>query len=378
VWSACVLALAACRDGEAAAPVTRAPAARETSATPSTEERDALPELQRARLAYLFDAATALRRQWPGLADELPCVVLVDLATQWSVGCVQTPDAGWRARPEKVGARAVSARRGSMVTLGGRTLPTRDWLRREVATAWVAPPAAGATRAAGGVVWVATLEAMRALREDFADCATDEWLSVALHELFHAWQLRSPAFAAELRAIDEGALSPAAIRATFERDAHYRDRVQREYASLVTAVSGDTGHAGARAALRRWYALYRQRRAYLASLPDGPQLVRADRVFTGLEGLARYVESRFLVDASLHPAGAIEGDASFHRFARYSEGSYAAMQNRQLDAAYDYAIGFHLALLLDVIEPGWRASVTGEPGGLLVRCEALATGRRRL
>jgi hypothetical protein len=251
-------------------------------------------------------------------------------------------------------------------------MPTRAWLDREVATAYVPPTSPSAADApSSGVVWVGTLEVIRALREDFAQCTTDEWLSVALHELFHVWQLRHPGFAAELRAIADGSLAPDAIRALFEHDARYRELVQREYASLVDAVSSPTDPTRARRALRAWWSLHLERRAYLLSQPDGARRMKEDRVFTGLEGVARYVESRFLVDPAQHPTGGIVGDASFHGFARYAQGGYAVMQNRQLDAAYDYAIGFHLALLLDQVEPGWHARLATQPDGLIGLCEAL-------
>ncbi len=373
-WAAaiCGVEAAGCRAREHPTPAAVSPGQR---AEPP-RGRPALEPWQGARLQYLLEAGALLKRQWPALAAELPCVVLVTEDEQWRVGCADQAEPGFEPVPQRLGDRTLALRVSKQLTIGRHTVQTRDWLRSEVATAYVAPPAQADGRAPGrGTVWVAALETMIALREDFRQCTTDEWLSVALHELFHVWQLRSPAFGAELRAIDDGTLSPAAVRGLYLRDARYRALVRSEYRLLVDAASAGPGRARARRALRRWRARYRRRRDYLMALPGGSQYVHADRVFTGLEGLARYVESRFLVDAALHPAHGIEGDLSFHRFARYAGGGYEAMQNRQLDPAYDYAIGFHLALLLDRVEPGWQANVVAA-SGLLDLAETLAEPAR--
>jgi hypothetical protein len=41
------------------------------------------------------------------------------------------------------------------------------------------------------------------------------------------------------------------------------------------------------------------------------------------------------------------------------------MPNRQLDAQYYYALGFHLALLLERVDPSWKRSVHDEPDWLV-------------
>jgi hypothetical protein len=194
---------------------------------------------------------------------------------------------------------------------------------------------------------------------------TEEWTSVALHELMHVWQLRSRAFADELHAIHAGTLTPDAIRALFVGDRRYRALVEGEYRLLVNAAARSTDRPHARRALQQWRTRYAARRALLTARAGGEQLVRADRVFTQLEGVARYVESRFLIDLSLHPTLAPRGDPDFRGFARYAKGDYAAMQNRQLDAEYDYAIGFHLALLLDRIDPTWQDRIHRDPAALI-------------
>jgi hypothetical protein len=361
--------LMGCNDAERTQPASPAPAApTAVPAAPPAPGAPALPAVQRARLEYLFEAGELLARAWPMLSGELPCVLLVDRAVQWLVGCERAPSPDFAPQAQRLRGLPVYARASERLTIAGRELATQSWLAHAAATAHVEPRSAQRPRAVGpsavDLVVVGTLEAVRA-REDFRDCMTEEWVSVALHELMHVWQLRAPAFADELQAIRAGTLAPDAIRALFVGDARYRVLVEREYRLLVEAAASTPDRPRARRALQRWRTRYAARRAYLAARPDGDQLVRADRVFTYLEGVARYVESRFLVDRALRPARSMVGDSDFHGFERYASGDYAAMQNRQLDAEYDYALGFHLALLLDHADPSWKERVHTLPGALV-------------
>lgn len=361
--------LAGCDGAKHDAP---APSPAPASPLPARSAARSLPALQQARLEYLFEAGALLARAWPKLSGERPCLLLVDPATQWLVGCERAPSADFAQQAERVRGRPVYARASTRLTVAGLDVATQQWLERAAASARVEPrqahaPDAGEPR----LVLVGTLEAVRAARHDFRDCMTEEWVSVALHELMHVWQLSAPAFAGELRAIAAGTLAPDAIRALFVQDPSYRALVEREYGLLVDAAAGSPERADARRALQRWRPRYAARRAYLAARPNGEQLVRADRVFTYLEGVARYVESRFLIDPVLRPALPVRGDADFRGFTRYASGDYAAMQNRQLDAEYDYALGFHLALLLDRADPTWKDRVHAQPGHLIGLVETL-------
>jgi hypothetical protein len=66
--------------------------------------------------------------------------------------------------------------------------------------------------------------------------------------------------------------------------------------------------------LRRSRVLYKRRRDNLNGLPDGTLLVRADAVYSYVEGGARYVENMFLVDPGYHPDGGGAPDARFGGF----------------------------------------------------------------
>ena len=348
---------------------------------PALEFAPALPALQRVRLEYLFAAGERLAREWPALAGPAPCMVLVAQDAQWAVGCERAPFSDPVQLPERFRDRPVYARAGTRLVLPGQPATScPEWLARVAASTLLAPatpaPRPGQLPAGTAVVAIGIVEGIVALNSDFRNCTTDEWLSVALHEWLHAWQLVAPGFAGERRALEDGSLAPAALRALYTADAGYRDAVQREYRLLERAARRTLDPAAARRELRAWSALQRARAGDLCARPDGAALLRADRVFTYLEGLGRYVESRFLVDPALRPERELLDDPEFGSFHRYRGGGYEVMQNRQLDPDYPYAIGFHLALLLDRVDPTWRARVHVHDGLLLGLAHELASSAR--
>ena len=74
---------------------------------------------------------------------------------------------------------------------------------------------------------------------------------------------------------------------------------------------------------------------------------------------------KYLIESDQHPPGRVANDPHFQGFEEFNGRGYRGTNNRQLDAQYYYAIGFHLALLLDRIDAGWRACVHTRPGRLL-------------
>src|SRR6185312_13880048 len=94
------------------------------------------------------------------------------------------------------------------------------------------------------------------------------------------------------------------------------------------------------------------------TLRDRPQLIADDALFSYIEGGARFVESQFLEDPSLHPpAHLLASDPRFHNYELFVGQGYAGSPNRQLDDHYFYAIGYHLCVLLDRSDPSWRSRV---------------------
>jgi hypothetical protein len=178
--------------------------------------------------------------------------------------------------------------------------------------------------------------------------------------------LSARGFAPLLRRINDRSLDPKPLIDLYQGDAAYRELVDREYADLIaTAWLPSLDASVAREALTAWHARYLERSAYLQNLERGARLLETDRVLTYIEGVARFVESNFLIDATQHPSTRLTGDPHFGDFRKWKAGGYAAMENRQLDKEYYYAIGFHLALLLEQVDPSWKQRVATTEGFLI-------------
>ncbi|HEY2736100.1 MAG TPA: hypothetical protein VGI70_19015 [Polyangiales bacterium] len=341
------------------------------------ERPPTLDPLQRARLDYLFDAADLVARDWPVMHGAAPCVFLLDPSAQWGIHCDEPPGRDFARLPDRFRGQPLFVRSGGQFDSAGRPLSAAELLSRMPAAAHVEASGLRTSDLPPNHAWLllGTLEGLIRYHQAFRQSSTEEWLSVAIHEYLHTYQLRAPSFAAELGQIDRHQLDPQPLRALYEQDASYRAALDREYACLVDAVRAPP--SAAEAGLRSWFALYRRRRADLAARADGARLVHADSVFMYLEGVARYVESAFLVDRRQHPARDIPGDAHFHRFENWAGGGYAQMPNRQLDPQYYYAIGFHLCLLLERIDRSWKRSIDREPDRLVGTIERVLLNRSR-
>jgi hypothetical protein len=174
----------------------------------------------------------------------------------------------------------------------------------------------------------------------------------------HTHQLRAPGAQTFLDAIVSLERTPDALTKLYLENARYRALIEREYALLSRAALQDPAdHRAATQALKHWLALYRQRLASLRALPNAEQLIADDALFSYIEGVARFVESQFLAEPSLHPSTALANDARFDHYAMFLGRGYAGSPNRQLDDHYFYAIGYHLCVLLDRLDSGWRTRV---------------------
>jgi hypothetical protein len=293
------------------------------------------------------------------MSSDETCVFLLAPDVQWVVNCAEAPAAGFSRLDESFRGRPVFMRQGGTFDAAGQDLSTQELLERMPAAAHVDEPGAQNSDLPARHPWLllGSLEGLTQYHAAFKGSSTEEWLSVAMHEFFHTRQLRLASFASSLHLINTRQIDAKPLAALYADDARYRALVEREYDLLVNAARASLDRARALQALRAWYALYRKRCANLAARPQGAKLVQSDRLFSYLEGVARYVESTFLIVPGQHPSIAIPGDARFHRFARWENRGYAAMPNRQLDTEYYYAIGFHLGLLLDRVDPSWKRDV---------------------
>jgi hypothetical protein len=127
----------------------------------------------------------------------------------------------------------------------------------------------------------------------------------------------------------------------------------------------DVDAARTRAALQAWNERYAARRSYLVSRPNGAELVRLDVLFCYIEGLARYVEGVYLVDARYHLHDDSRIDPTFKNFSGFEDRGYTGMPSRQMSSEYYYALGMHIALLLDRLTPEWVHTVHATPDWLV-------------
>lgn len=325
-----------------------------------------LPELERDRLAYLFEAAELVAQSWPQLSAAETCILLIAQTAQWVVNCKEAPRGFTRAAGE-FRAQPIFAHAGGTFDVGGEARSTRQLLAQTPAAAHVFAPGRVGSALPAKYPWllIGTLEALREFHPAFGPATTESWLSVAMHELVHIHQLRQPGFAPYVEKIDAHTLDPRALSAAYARDARFKAQVAREYQQLVAAAERALSPAGAKQALHTWLRSYRQRSARLRALPRGEGLWHDERVFTYLEGVGRYVESDFLQNVAQHPRAGLERDPQFHGFEAFVGHGYAGSPNRQLDAEYHYAIGYHLCVLLDRVDPTWKSRVDAHPGWLI-------------
>lgn len=375
-------ALPSCSRPEAAPHERRTPAPVEPAPVPRVEPARALavdlPELERDRLAYLFEAAELVERRWPQLSAAETCILLVAQTAQWVVNCDEAPASFTRAAGQFRG-RPIFAHSGDAFEVAGQMRTTQQLLAQTPAAAHVFGPGAREPTLPPRHPWLllGTLEALRAFHPAFGPATTESWLSVAMHELVHIHQLRQPGFAPYVERIDAHTLHPAALTALHERDAGFRARIAREYSGLAAAATRALEPGAARQALRIWLGSYRRRSAGLRLRADGAALLHDERLFTYLEGVARFVESDFLVNAAQHPPAGLEHDPQFHRFEAFLGHGYPGTPNRQLDAEYYYAIGFHLCVLLERVDPEWQRRVDTQPGWLIGLIEQLVAQQAR-
>jgi hypothetical protein len=307
-------------------------------------------------------------------------MLLLSEVMQWVVNCADAPS-GFTRTASQLRGRPVFARSGGKFETDGRSLSTEQLLAVMAATTHVDELGLQRSDLPPRQPWLVlgSLAALRQYHPAFEQASTEAWLSVAMHELMHAQALRVPSFATTLHRINDHELDPKALAELYTRDPAYRALVDHEYAQLVAATwQPDLDAPQARRALAGWYQLYRKRRANLAPRARGSTLIEIDSAFTYVEGIARYVESSFLLDATQHPPQPIVGDPLFSGFAKWEGRGYGAMPNRQLDPEYYYALGFHLALLLDRAEPSWKQRVPFAPSWLIGLVQAAVTdGARR-
>jgi hypothetical protein len=328
-----------------------------------------LPAVEQWRIDYALRSSALIRRRWTQFGGDDPCILLVGTEAQWVLNCVTAPEE-FEATPQRFHDRTVFVRVGGQFLTSGRSLDTSDFIRAVPAT--IALPRPGQPKSALAqdrpFLLVSALDALKRLHPTVAaDTPTEKWLSIFIHEYFHLLQY-----------FDGSVGEPAQVDGSplvqlYETDAEYRRMLEAEHALLEAEVArSDVDTARAAATLRDWNEAYQARRRYLIERTGGAELVRLDEVLCYVEGLARYVEAQYLVDPRYHLQDASAADPDFKNFSDFAGRGYAGMPNSGLSAEYYYALGMHIALLLDRRSPDWYRTVQTVPGYLVGAASLLA------
>ena len=335
-------------------------------ASSSTRE---LPAVEQWRIEYALRSAALVHRRWPQFRGGEPCILLIGTEAQWIVNCAMAPEE-FEHTSLRFHDQSVFVRVGGRFLTSGRSVDTSDFIRAVPATVALPRPAQSKSALAQDrpFLLVSALDALRRLHPTFAaDTSTEKWLSIFVHEYFHLLQYFD-------RSIGEPAqVDGSALVQLYELDAEYRRMLEAEHALLAAeAARPDVDVARARATLRDWNQAYGIRRHYLMERTGGAELVRLDELLCYVEGLARYVEAQYLVNPGYHPQVTRAPDPSFKNFSDFVGRGYAGMPNRGLSAEYYYALGMHIALVLDRSAPDWYLTVHTDPGYLIGCASRLA------
>lgn len=216
--------------------------------------------------------------------------------------------------------------------------------------------------------------ALQQFHPAFTTITTDEWLSLFVHEYFH---MTSQLPHARVAGMLERAQHPEQFVDQEDLKKLYRENPQlqtllaQEHRLLSQALRQQPlSCVAAQQALKQWKSLYQQR-IQTFSAHFNQRYIEWDAFWTFLEGTARYVESRFLLDRQWQPDPTLLPDPHFSAFKATQGKSYAALPpaNRSIAEHYFYAIGMHLAFLLDVLEPDWPMQVFQQEHWLITLVE---------
>jgi hypothetical protein len=345
------------------------PGSAPQSAVPASGSALALPAVERARLLYALDSSNLIAQDWPWLRSDETCVLLIAPKTQWIVNCLEAPDE-FATVGEPLLGRPVYARDSDTIQAGGQSVPSTAFISAVPATADVPVPGSATKGLTGETPWIiaSSLDGLIGNHPAFGKgTPTEEWLGVFLHEFFHTRQFLLPSFRSALVELKTGKVDAVALEKLFQEDASYRALVEHEYGVLSAAAARDAALSpeAARVALQSWSSMYAERRAQLHKL-GGDALVRADVMLTYVEGTARYAEAKFLSEARFHSSLSLEADPHYESFRRFTaKPGYQGLALRALGPRYVYALGMHLALVLDRADPTWKKRVSEEPEWLV-------------
>ncbi len=318
-----------------------------------------LPAREQRQITRALNGLRQLKR-WPNPSPESgplqlsPCIVLFGEKAQWLLGCEYIPK----------GLQQVPGQR----FMGKPVYWTSQALY--LPHVRVNYPLIKTTVVGQGLLYMPQVPASKPYRDQpwfliqrqqdlkryhpaFKNITDVEWTSLFVHEAFHMlMQLPEPGIAAQmaLAGKPQGHI-PYVDQEDLKRLYRETPGLQRmlfeEHKLLSTALHKNLSPDEATQALKDWWQLYQGRIQRLGAGFKGTY-GHWDAFWTFLEGSARYVESRFLLEQLQKN--------------RYSD---LPAVNHSIAAHYYYSIGMHLAFLMDRIDPQWPAKVYQHPRWLV-------------
>lgn len=342
----------------------------EVSPTPAVIAEDARVQLLLRRVDYALRGVDRLAQRWPWWSSEGSCIVITSLDAQYLLGCAPPEGSPYRESSARFRGAPVYINDSGTAVLGPQSAPYQAFASALVGTAIIYHPAQPAlTGFAKAKPWffVTDLEALVQAHPGFdAEAQTEEWLSIFVHEYFHTQQfLQSTAYDVWGKILTN-TLDPTLMVALYQGQDSYKDAVDKEVALLRGAVEQGLSVELAKETLRAWLAMRDERIKRFAGDYKGASLDADELAYLYIEGAARYVESVYLVDASLHPKDGLADDPRFSSF-KASEGKgFEGMTQKGIpQGKYFYALGMYVGLLLDAIDPEWTKTVHQHPRWLV-------------
>lgn len=164
------------------------------------------------------------------------------------------------------------------------------------------------------------------------------WRTMVLHEYFHGFQFRHPAYLAQFEASGAGLIPSSELVGHYQRYGWYKESVDRENAFLLDAL-GQTDAGMICRDIDGFRKLRAERHARMRR-ELAPEAVGAERVYETMEGTARYIE--------------------FHA----CPGGYDLDANDWLYrtdiSQYMYATGFNIVRLLDKLGVDYKTRLFDE------------------
>jgi hypothetical protein len=344
----------------AAAPV-RATVAAATVPAPR-EAPTPLGPRRTARLEAVQESLSPALAEWSLAEVGTRCTLVFDAEGEWLTGCaLSSPPAGFAPTGERFLGAPVMHTPQSLV-LGERRVPFAQARTTVVGTV---AQQTGPDGAESPVLVLQEWDALHEAHPGFVDSGIEEWLSIGVHEAFHAHQMWHPRVRARMdgwKARTVPVATKEDLAAFYGRDDEYRRAVDAEIDALRTAYVGAQRPEEARRALADWHARYTKRRATFAGRLEtafpGKNAWAMDAFYTFLEGTARYVEARFLVSPPTTIGARLEREPTFRHFASTAGKPVTELPGLGRGGPkYVYALGMYLSFLLDRAAPGWKTRV---------------------